>query len=230
MPQGFWQRNGPWVDANVQRFSKALKSNDEEFDNSWSATTLDVNAVAKLEATTGYLQGPLQPSKGARVYLVFDTSGSMSGNHIEDGCAICAVLNILARKRVIDFDFVATGYSGMKSRMTNTWWNETIPLEDWCWESIDAWHGTEGISSSMIKTKDALFKADLAFAYTDACICDAQLNPSLWQERGLSVTGLYSGNVKQERAMKGYFDDVIARRTKDELAEAMIHLIRAKQG
>jgi hypothetical protein len=228
MPIGFWDENGPWVDANTQRFRKALCTNEEEDDNSWSAPNLDVRAICHLDMQ-GYLRGPALKSQGASIYVVFDTSGSMGGNHMEDGCAIMAIFNALARQRIIDFHFVATGYTRKKGEQHNCWYNKGVPLEDWCWESIDAWHGTEGISQSMTLTKPALLKADLAFAYTDACICDVDLKPSLWRDSGKTVTGLYSGNEAQEKHMARYFDDVIARRNKEELAEAVLHLIRAKQ-
>jgi hypothetical protein len=224
MPAGFWNKNGSWVDENTQRFRKALCLNEEEFDNSWTAQSLDVRAICQLD-TQGYLCGPSARSGGASVYVVFDTSGSMGGNHMEDGCAIMAIFNNLARKKIIDFHFVATGYTRKYGEASNCWYNQGVPLEDWCWESIDAWHGTEGISQSMTKTKHALLKSDLAFAYTDACICDVELKPSLWRDSGKTVTGLYSGSLEQEN----YFDDVIARRNKEELAEAVLHLIRAKQ-
>lgn len=228
MPTGFWQQNGPWVDQNTQRFAKALSFGGDEYENSWCLPELDIRAIAALDAATGYTTGPRGVSRGCRIYWVLDTSGSMYGNHMEDGCAVLAVLNGLARRRIVHLDFVVTGYSGGSNKYRNCWHNKGVPVPDWCFESIDAWHGTEGLSHAMTKTRDVLLKSDLAFAYTDACICDEALKPSLWRNKGLTVTGLYSGNEKQERLMSKYFDDVIARRTKDELAEAMLHLIRSK--
>ncbi|RLF06406.1 MAG: hypothetical protein DRJ64_04510 [Thermoprotei archaeon] len=134
--------------------------------------------------------------KKLNINVIIDTSGSMSGEYIDDAVYILYVFNQLARRGVVTGKIMlsASGISGM--------WD--FPLAHDKLKNISAWNGGEGFRHTMAIRWKEMLAADFNVAITDGQLTDGYIDLAAFESAGIFVTGMYVHRGMDKKKITSY--------------------------
>ena len=147
------------------------------------AKKLNKRNVASDLSDNIYVSSDPVGGKKLNINVVIDTSGSMSGNFIDDAVYILYVFNELARRGVVSGKIMlsASGASGM--------WD--FPMNNEMLQNISAHNSGEGFRHTMAIRWAEMKAADFNIAITDGQLTDGYIDLPAFEAAGIFVTGMY---------------------------------------
>lgn len=153
-----------------------------------------------------------------RFEVIYDCSGSMSGQPDIEGKIFLLALNNLARQGYLRGNLVLSGWVGGQAG----WVSYAFPMPDQVILSINPSHGAEGLEGSIKGNLAQIKGADDVFVYTDANITDAPLDQKNLASNKVWPVGLYVGSKDAATAMQRHFPQNIIEETVEKLIEVMM--------
>ena len=147
------------------------------------AKKLNKRNVASDLSDNIYVSSDPVGGKKLNINVVIDTSGSMSGNFIDDAVYILYVFNELARRGVVSGKIMlsASGASGM--------WD--FPMNNEMLQNIAAHNSGEGFKHTMAIRWTEMKAADFNIAITDGQLTDGYIDLAAFEAAGIFITGMY---------------------------------------
>ena len=157
--------------------------------------------------------------KGKRKYsIVYDCSGSMTGQPDREGKLFLLALNNLAKRGFLEGSLILTGWvSGRPG-----WLSYKFPVKDEIILRIRTTHSAEGIQAALKDNLKKIKNNDEVFVYTDACICDKPLDKVFFAKQRVWPVGLYVGPENVASEMGIHFPQNIIKDRIEDLVETML--------
>lgn len=148
------------------------------------AKRLNIRAVASDLDDKFYRSSVPFGGKHLSINLIVDTSGSMSGYHIEDAVDVVNCINKLAMRGVIEGNLMLSS-SGASAIIK-------MPINPDLIAKISAHNSGEGFKHTIGLRWKELQKADYNVALTDGQLTDGHIDQSEMLRNGIEVVGLYT--------------------------------------
>ena len=206
-------------DADMSRLAEALyeslvgkigKRNSQS-----PAKRLNPRAIANDMNDNIYQSKVPLGGKKLDINLILDTSGSMSGYHIDDGVDIINCINKLALRGVITGNLMLTA-SGASSIIK-------LPVNDDLLPLISAHNGGEGYKHTIGLRWKELQQADYNVAITDGMLTDGHIDMTEMTKAGIDIVGLYTvrdatknGVLRYSGSLKRWFTNSAVRKNAEE--------------
>lgn len=174
-----------------------------------------------------YVQKRVFGGKGKRKYfIVYDCSGSMSGQPDREGKLFLLALNNIAKRGFLEGRLVLSGYVGRRPG----WLSYSFPVKDDIILRIQTSHPSEGIQDALKDNLAHIKGMDDVFVYTDACITDAPLNKEFFARNKVWPVGLYVGDKDSTSEMERHFPQNVIKDRIEDLAETLLTRNRRTTG
>lgn len=176
-----------------------------------------------LGSTSLYRSRKDEGSRRKRVALVLDCSGSMDGKPMQEGKILIAALNHIAKRGKISGDIILSAVTEGGAK----WQRFALPIADAVIDRFQGFGNAEGLEYAIRANEVILRQADTVFVYTDAELCDADVDKARLHQRGLYTVGLYCSDTQEsaESLMK-YFDQCVVRENVESLLDALFKTLR----
>lgn len=209
------------VDKIVQELSRLFKTNTLNMALETPGRRMSARHLARNELR--FLHKRSFGGKGKRKYtIVFDSSGSMSGEPAHEGRLFLMALNRIARQGHLEGDLILSGYVAGRP----SWLKYSFPLQEGLIMSIDPKLGAEGLQPALEDNLKSLKLMDDVFVFTDACICDDPIDRRMFARNRVHPVGLYASPHFEEARnvdhMEEHFPQNILRDSIEEVVKQML--------
>ena len=160
------------------------------------AKKLNKRNVASDLSDNIYISNDPVGGKKLNINVIIDTSGSMSGNYIDDAVYILYVFNELARRGVV------SGKIMLSANKASGMWD--FPMNNSMLQSIAAHNGGEGFKHTMAIRWAEMKAADFNIAITDGQLTDGYIDLTAFEAAGIYVTGMYVGRGMDKKNITRY--------------------------
>lgn len=150
--------------------------------------------------------------------ILYDCSGSMSGQPDREGKVFLLALNNIAKRGYLKGKLILSGWTGGQPK----WLSYELPVADSIILSIVPSHGHEGLNNTLSDHLKEIRSYDDVYVYTDAHITDAPMNKEQFERFGVLPVGLYVGSEDSAKHMARHFPRHIIRPTIEALVEKLL--------
>lgn len=166
-----------------------------------------------------FIQRKVYGGKGKRKYsIVYDCSGSMSGQPDREGKLFLLALNNLAKRGYLEGNLILSGWVRNKPG----WLSYQFPVKDDIILRISTHHSSEGLQAALADNLKKITAQDDVFIYTDAQICDTPIKRELFAAKRVWPVGLYVGDESDASEMARHFPQNIIRNSIEEIAQVLL--------
>ena len=209
------------LDHVVNALYESLVGRDGKKKSQSPAKKLNARAIASDISENIYVSKSPIDGKNLHINIVVDTSGSMSGDYIDDAVKIVYVFNELAHRGVVRGNIMLSC-----SRASGMW---SFPMKRELVPQISAHNGGEGFKHTMAIRWREMQAADFNIALTDGHLTDGHISLDDFESAGIEVTGMYvvrdiknSDITKYTGNLSKWFHNSIVRTSVDECIYSIV--------